>query len=251
MSTPFKTINTVYDSLLRHYGKQGWWPLLDFKDNDENPTSSGILKNYHPGDYSLPATDKQRLEIIIGAYLVQHTSWRNTEQALLNLEKHDCLTVDGLNNLPVEKLAELIRPSRYYNQKARYLKHLAAFLKQQPVAELAKMKTSELQQVLLSLKGIGEETADSILCYAFKRPVFVVDLYTKIFFTRMGISGYDEKNENIKKKVDAGFLSENRYERFNEFHALIVEHAKQKCKPKKPDCSGCVFENKCPKILLQ
>ena len=122
------SIKTVYTSLLDHYGQQGWWPLLDLRDNDENPTSSGRLGNYHPGDYSYPVSDKQRLEIIIGAILVQHTSWRNTEQALIALEENGCINIDKLSAIPVESLSSLITSTRYYNQKTRYLKSLVSYL---------------------------------------------------------------------------------------------------------------------------
>ncbi|MHA2298030.1 MAG: endonuclease III domain-containing protein [Candidatus Hodarchaeales archaeon] len=240
---PFKDIKHIYGSLLLHYGKQGWWPLLDLKNANKNPTSSGLLKNYHPGDYSLPTTNKQRLEIIIGAYLVQHTSWRNTEQALLSLERQNLLNVKRLDEIHVTKLAELIRPSRYYNQKAHYLKHLATFLSKHTMEELMNFETKLLRELLLKLKGIGEETADSILCYVFKRPVFVIDLYTRNFLSRMGIIKFKEKNKIIKDKVQSNIPSN--HEILNEFHALIVEHAKQRCKTKKPLCSGCIFEKSC------
>ena len=118
-------IKTIYDCLLKAYGPQGWWPLMDFKGR--NPTKTGSLRGYHPGNYDLPNTDKQRFEICIGAILTQNTAWTNVEKALLNLKKLKALDPKEIQTLPVPKLCDAIRPAGYFNQKAKKLKLFAEF----------------------------------------------------------------------------------------------------------------------------
>lgn len=199
-----------YEKLLELYGPQGWWPLLEVQGT--NPTKTGSIKGYHPGDYSYPKTDRQRFEICIGALLTQNTAWSNVEKALLNLEKLNAINPKKILEMHDEKLREAIRPAGYFNQKAKKLKIFAAFY-----LSAKKMPTRE---ELLALWGIGPETADSMLLYAFKVPTFVVDAYTRRVFNFPTDMPYDE----IKRRFESAIAPDAQM--YQEYHALIVEHAK-------------------------
>jgi len=206
----------IYDILLKEYGLQGWWPILDYIG--ENPTKTGSISGYHQGDYSFPRNDDERFEICAGAILTQSTAWTNVEKALLNLKKRNVLNEKGIIKLSHGKLKELIRPAGYFNQKAKKLKKFAEFY--------IKMdgKTPHRDE-LLDVWGIGPETADSILLYAYKVPSFVVDAYTRRIFSKLGMidnkSTYDEIKSMFEDSLDRD------YRIYQEFHALIVEHAKR------------------------
>lgn len=150
----------------------------------------------------------------------QNTSWKNVEKAIINLNKAKLISIDKLDKIPEKKLAELIRPSGYYNQKAKKLKALVLFLKTNPLPKLKKIPTDKLRHMLLAVHGIGPETADSILLYALGRPVFVVDAYTRRVFPKMRDKSYSEIQDFFHKSLnkETGL--------FQEYHALIVEHAK-------------------------
>jgi len=210
----------IYDKLFKVYGKQGWWPT----------TLSGEL---HPSYHGKKPNDKQRFEIVVGAILTQNTSWSNVEKAIFELNKADVLSVDSLRRINVKKLAKLIRSAGYYNQKAERLKLVADFF--------CKNKSPSRDE-LLSVKGVGPETADSVLLYAFDRPFFVVDAYTKRIFFRVGFCGekcgYGELQCLFHKQLPKDSKL------FNEFHALLVELAKNYCK-KTPVCVGCPLFSVC------
>lgn len=246
----------IYNTLLKEYGPQGWWPVMDFfqKENSEpskkrlhkpvtEKKSYALERGYHPGDYSYPKTDKQKLEIILGAILTQNTSWKNAKKALINLNKKDLIYIKKLEKIPQEELEEIIRPSGFFRQKARSLKLIAEFL--------GKNKDPTREE-LLEIKGIGHETADSILLYAFQKPEFVVDAYTKRIFSRIGLidtENYEKIKtffqENLKAEIDEkGLHNADEVSVYNEFHALIVEHAKRFCR-KKPRCENCYLNNIC------
>ncbi|MBT4175075.1 endonuclease [archaeon] len=197
-------IQEVYNILLKHYGKQGWWPIQ--------------------GKYSgkSPKNDDEVFEICLGAILTQNTSWKNVEKALNNFEK---ISKEAINSISDEELKEKIRPSGYYNQKTRKIRE---FLK-------AKEFTREK---LLEVWGLGPETVDSILLYAYNKPYFVIDAYTKRVFERLGISfnRYEDLQELFHKSISS--------ETYKEYHALIVEHCKQHC-TKKPSCNSCPLANIC------
>jgi endonuclease-3 related protein len=203
-------IKTSYKKLYNLYGPQGWWPLLDVKGT--NPTKTGGVKGYHPGDYIYPKNESQKFEICVGAILTQNTAWTNVEKALLNLKMCKALSANTIISLQDEELGELIRPAGYYNQKARRLKIFAEFY--------AKLKGSPDREQLLALWGIGKETADSILLYAYKEPIFVVDTYTRRVFNYDKSADYDE----IRKSFEQSLTRD--YRIYQEYHALIVEHAK-------------------------
>lgn len=226
-----ETLQTAYKIMFNAYGKQGWWPL----------SKGGLNTKHHNGE---PSSDKDRFEIIVGAILTQNTAWTNVEKAIYNLNKAKLLSADKIAKSDVKKIALLIKPSGYYNQKAARLKIIADyFLKNKDVFN---KPAKELREELLKVKGIGHETADSIVLYAFEKPSFVIDAYTRRIFSRLGMCKEDNKYEEIQKlfesrlPLDVGL--------FKEYHALIVEHAKRHCR-KKPVCEKCVLKKKCANSL--
>ena len=203
------SVKTVFDRLLGVYGPQYWWP----------------------GDTPF--------EVIVGAVLTQNTNWTNVEKAIANLKREGLLAPDQLNGVEEAGLAELIRPSGYFNIKASRLKSFISFLFENFHGDLDRMFALDLKLLrhkLLEVKGIGPETADSILLYAGAYPVFVVDAYTKRIFSRIGLieEGYSYH------QVQEFFMNNLERDRqlFNEYHALIVRHAKEYCRTK-PLCKGC------------
>lgn len=219
----------IYSKLYKAYGPQRWWPTTLEKD---------ISPTYH----GKKIDGVQRFEIILGAILTQNTSWKNVEKAIINLNKENFLSIEKIRRVRKDKLAKLIRPSGYFNQKSERLKMIADFFYNNPIDKFKKLKTNKARKTLLSLKGIGPETADSILLYAFNKPVFVIDAYTKRIFSRAGLCkegcSYEDLQEMFHKALP------KRQKLFNEYHALIVEHAKQHC-TKKPLCKGCPLSNLC------
>ncbi len=203
----------IYNSLHRCFGPQHWWP----------------------GD--------SPFEVMVGAVLTQNTSWINVSRAIANLRAAKLLSCTALTALPVEELAVMIRPAGYYNLKARRLKNLLALIDEKyqgRLADFLEEETMELRRSLLSTKGIGPETADSILLYAADRPVFVVDAYTRRFLIRHGLiceeDGYHEIQDLFVDTLpeDAAL--------YNEYHALIVRLGKEFCKKRKPLCSCCPLQ---------
>ncbi len=201
----------IYYQLLESYGPQGWWPL--------QRKINGQLQNwYHPGDYSFPHNRDEVFEICIGAILTQNTNWNNVVRALDNLFSQNKLTANAILKTPAEEIAQLIRPAGYYNQKSRYLKNFAIFFSQ-----LADNIPTRKQ--LLSITGIGKETADSMLLYAWKQPHFVVDAYTRRIFGDMGFFSPKAKYDDIKQTFESALPRDLII--YQEYHALIVRHAKQ------------------------
>lgn len=165
-------IRTYYHTLFRAWGPQNWWPA------------------------------QSRFEVIVGAYLTQNTSWTNVEKALTNLRSARRLTVKGIRQTPLAELERLIRPAGYFRQKAKRLKLFVAFLDRQYQGSLAKLlsrPTNKLREELLTLHGVGPETADSILLYAGNHPVFVVDAYTRRIFARHGVLPETATYEDIRE----------------------------------------------------
>lgn len=212
-------IMKIYDCLLASYGPQGWWPLIELRDaGGTNPTKTGSVQGYHPADYSYPQTRNQQFEIICGALLTQNTSWIQVEKALLNLKQIDSLSSGSILSLDPETLKEAVRPAGYYNQKAVRLKTLACWF-----SELG--DRIPVREELLSLKGVGPETADSILLYAFKQPSFVVDAYTKRIVTNLGLADEKASYHEIKALFEENLPEDLAV--YQEYHALLVEHAKR------------------------
>jgi len=229
-------IKKIYDYLLDAYGPQGWWPLTELHANGgSNPTKTGSVQGYHPADYTYPRNSSQQFEIICGALLTQNTSWPQVETALLNLKNLKTLSPEGILELEIETLKEAIRPAGYYNQKAGRLKTLAEwFLElQKRIPEGSAEGSSEgilTREGLLSLKGVGPETADSILLYAFKQPSFVVDAYTRRIMANLGLAGEKAKYDEIKALFEENLPEDPVV--YQEYHALLVEHAKRYYKKK-------------------
>ncbi len=210
-------MNNIYNKLLQQFGKQYWWPIIDL------PSNQSI---YH---LNAPRNEEDRLEICIGAILTQNTSWNNVEKSIKILKENNLFNIKNITKIPESELALLIKSSGYYNQKAKKIKELIKFLSSEKEIN---------RNNLLEIWGIGKETADSILCYAFDKPFFVVDAYTKRIFSRLGFkeNTYDELQSLVSKNIDS--------KNFNEFHALIVKLAKECCK-KLPECSECPLKKEC------
>jgi endonuclease-3 related protein len=199
----------MFEKLLAHFGPQRWWPA------------------------------ETELEMMVGAVLTQNTNWKNVEKALRNLKKANLLSVHKLSTLSTSEVAALIRPAGYFNIKAKRLKNLIGFIVEQYQAQLSlflKEETQALREGLLSVKGIGPETADSILLYAVCRPVFVVDTYTHRIMARHGMT-----DEQVSYHELQGLFMDHLPEDtalFNEFHALLVNTGKDYCR-RKPLCHIC------------
>jgi len=199
----------VYQLLFERWGPQGWWP------------------------------GKTALEVAVGAILTQNTAWSNVERAIANLRAARALSVRALASMPAERLAELIVPAGYYNLKARRLLNFIEMLHAEyggALARLFRLEDSALRTKLLTVNGIGPETADSIMLYAAYRPVFVVDAYTRRFMLRHGWLRGDETYDAIAE-IFTGQLEPD-MQVFNEFHALIVRLGKEHCR-RKALCEEC------------
>lgn len=209
----------LFETLLGSYGALHWWPA-------ETPA-----------------------EVCVGAILTQNTNWKNVEKAIVNLRRAGLLALEPLWEVEQERLAELIRPSGFFNVKSARLKEFVGWVLRGH-GSLETMFGGDwraLREELNGVRGIGRETCDSILLYAGGKPSFVVDAYTKRLFSRLGLvretDSYDE--------VRAFFMDALPLESglFNEYHALIVEHCKRHCR-KKPLCGGCPLRPVCPYPLL-
>ena len=179
-------------------------------------------------------------EVIVGAILTQSTAWGNVERAIANLRAARLLTPSAMLRVRTQRLAELVRPSGYFRQKAIKLKAFVRFLQTGYGGSLKRMfrtPTSELRKKLLAVHGIGPETADSIMLYAGNHPVFVVDAYTHRIFGRHGITDGKPDYEKVRALIETSIPP--RPELFNEFHALIVNTGKNWCRKKTPRCEEC------------
>jgi len=204
----------VYQRLHGAHGPQSWWP----------------------GD--------TRFEIMVGAVLTQNTAWTNVEKAIANLKTAHALTPEAIAAAPHRRLAAWLRPSGYFNVKAQRLRAFCRWLLEQGgERRLARWPTARLRAALLTVHGVGPETADDILLYAFNRPVFVIDAYTRRLFRRLGVIDGGEHYESLRELFEARLGAD--VPLFNEYHALIVAHAKEVCRPR-PRCAGCCLRRMCP-----
>ena len=207
----------IYFYLLKEYGPQGWWPLVDY--NGCNPTKTGTVSGYHPGDYDLPETRDQIFEICLGAILTQNTGWPQVEKVLKNLQRKNCLNPERILDMNNETLIESIKPAGYFNQKAKKVKIFTEYF-----INLAQDKIPTREE-LLALWGVGPETADSMVLYGLKVPTFVVDAYTRRILSNLGIINekytYDGIKDLFEKNLPQDLII------YQEYHALIVEHAKR------------------------
>lgn len=237
---PEEKIAAIYSTLARAWGRQHWWPA------------------------------QSRFEVIVGAYLTQNTSWSNVEIAMRQLRAARILNIGGIRSIPIRKLETLVRASGYFRQKARRLKMFVNFLDQNYDGSLNKMfaqPPAQLREQLLSLNGIGPETADSILLYAGQHPIFVVDAYTRRLSERHGILPENAEYEEFRvlferalgkmpeavtsEVVGTGGGASHKPSRmslaarsttaqiFNEMHGLIVSAAKRHCTKRNPSCETC------------
>src|ERR1700692_3632994 len=205
--TKHDAIREYYHTLFSAWGRQHWWPA------------------------------QSRLEMIVGAYLTQNTSWTNVEKALGNLRKARLLTISGIRRTPLRKLEQLIRPAGYFRQKAQRLKTFVSFLDERCSGSFERMfarPTAELRDELLALNGIGPETADSILLYAGNHPVFVVDAYTRRILDR----------HEIRSTTRRTALAQM----YNEMHGLIVGVGKNYCRKSQAQCDGCPLQKFLPHL---
>jgi endonuclease-3 related protein len=208
-----ETLMTIYNLLFTAYGPQNWWPA------------------------------ETELEMMIGAILTQNTSWSNVEKAIQNLKTGNLLSIEALSDIPAPTLAEHLRPAGYFNIKAKRLKNLIAFIQEKYAGDLNGLfsrDTDTIRMELLSVRGIGLETADSMILYGAGRALFVVDTYTHRILSRHNLIGeeagyYDLQTmfmDNLPHDADL----------FKEFHALIVKTGKDYCR-KKPLCPDCPLEH--------
>jgi len=205
----------VYQALLSSYGPQNWWP----------------------GDTPF--------EVILGAVLTQNTAWHNVAQAIANLKEAGLLSLESLLRAEPQEVKALLTPAGYYNIKYERLRSLLRFLDRygMDLERLCSLPLETLRAGLLGVKGVGPETADSILLYAFERPVFVVDAYTRRLFSRLG---YELMHKASYSEVQRFFMDAlpQDIDLYSEFHALIVVHCKDTCK-KMPLCEGCCLLSLC------
>lgn len=207
-------IDIIYSELFNHYGPQNWWPA------------------------------DSRVEVIIGAILTQAVSWSNVEKAILNLKKAQLINLEKLKNVDINRLAELIKPSGYYNMKAKKLKAFVSYLDKKYDLDLNKLnkgKPETIRNKLLEIYGIGPETADSIILYALEKSVFVIDAYTKRIFSRIGYTKENVAYNKLKEIIENNLKTDLKV--FNEYHALLVKHAKEHCIKSSPLCNKCPLNN--------
>jgi endonuclease-3 related protein len=212
-------LNLIYDKLLKEYSYQGWWPFLDYEGI--NPTKTGAINGYHPGDYDFPKNNYQKFEVIIGSILTQNTTWTSVEKALNNLNNLIEFTPKSLLNFlkdHEEDFKDNIRCAGFVNQKINYLKNISKFY-----IDLGDKIPSRNE--LLEVKGVGNETADSILLFAHKQKEFKVDAYTKRIFSYLGYINEKNSYMSVKKFFEKNFSGD--VAMYQEYHALIVEHAKR------------------------
>ena len=234
-----RRIGLLYRTLYDYYGPQRWWPA------------------------------RTAFEVVVGAYLTQDTSWNNVERALAGLRSAGKLDLAGIRSLSPVMLGRLIRPSGYFRQKSRALKTFVRYLDAHYAGSLRRMFSRhrntadgwrELRKQLLSLRGVGEETADSVLLYAGNLPVFVVDAYTRRVFERHGITAsnasYREIQQLVENALGVGRLAnpkekpaiarKSSAQQLNEMHALLVRVGKDYCFRGKPDCQNCPLRRLLP-----
>ncbi len=209
-----RTLRAVFRRLYAHYGPQGWWPA------------------------------ETSFEMMVGAVLTQNTAWSNVERAIAGLRAAGALDPKHILALPSPALAETLRPSGYFRVKAKRLRDLCRwYLERGGMATLRTRDTETMRADLLTVHGIGRETADDILLYALDRPVFVIDAYTRRLFARLGWIEGHEDYEALRARIER-FLGPD-VPLYQEYHALIVHHAKGICRTR-PGCGRCCLRGRCP-----
>jgi endonuclease-3 related protein len=209
-------LDAFADAMLRSYGPQGWWPLLGHAGS--NPTLTGRLTGYHPGDFSFPRDDQQRFEICCGAILTQNTAWTNVEKALDGLSRQALLSPPAILSASDMTLESAIRSSGYFRAKAKKLRAFADFYRRLD-------GRTPSRDALLAVWGVGPETADCIRLYAYGQVEMVVDAYTIRVLCRHGFCRQPLDYARAKRLCER--CLPRTLESYQEFHALVVEHAKR------------------------
>ena len=212
-------LQEVYRRLFDRYGPQGWWPA------------------------------ESRFEVIVGAILTQSTAWVNVEKALASMRAAGCWSFEALLSTPEADLATVVRSSGYYNAKARKLQAFARHLLNHYDGDLDRLfdqEVPDLRAELLSIHGIGEETADDIIVYAARKPSFVMDTYTRRIVDRMDLTpeGRSPSYRAYQSLFNEHLPADTPL--FNEYHALLDHHAKVACLKREPRCDGCCLADLCP-----
>jgi endonuclease-3 related protein len=205
-----KRIRKIYNLLHGHFGDLGWWPA-------ESP-----------------------FEVMVGAVLTQNTSWSNVEKAIERLKDKGLMRPSRMAGADAGSLSRAIRPAGYFRVKARRLKEMSRFIIKECGGKLDRLGREDilcLREKLLGVKGVGPETADSILVYALGKPVFVVDAYTRRVFSRHGLTGESASYEDVQRLVHENIPL--KVKTMNQFHALLVEAGKRYCRKKSPKCGEC------------
>lgn len=204
-----------------------------------------ILKDHFGGVGSWWPKDSP-FEVVIGAILTQQSTWTNVEKAIKNLKEEKILTPRDISYVPLNKLKYLIKPSGFFNQKAERLKGISEYLLRNYNGDISLLLSKdkvELREELLKLKGVGKETADSIILYAAEKNEFVVDSYTKRLYSRLGNVEEKIEYDDLKKYITTEIPEELTI--YQEFHGLIVLLGKNLCKKKNPKCINCPLASKC------
>jgi endonuclease III related protein len=229
-------LQRLYGALFDAYGPQGWWPLASMAGRrgfDSRGYHAAPAPRSQVGARPWPRKPAQRFEIAVGAVLTQNTAWTNVEKALASLAEAGVRLPAHILELSPADLAGLIRSSGYHNQKARSLAALSAFFSP---SRALRAGCAPRREELLSVRGVGEETADSILLYAFGEPFFVVDAYTRRLLSRIGLIAGRERYGEIRSLLERSLPRDAAL--YAEFHALVVCHAKNYCRAR-PLCTGC------------
>ncbi len=207
-----KKLFDLYHQLQKEHGTLKWWPA-------DTP-----------------------FEVALGAILTQATAWRNVVKAIDNLKAADAFTPEQIHAISQDELEELLRPSGYFRMKTKKVRAFVEHIVERPMQEMFKQDVNELREELLSIYGVGPETADSIILYAAEKPSFVVDTYTYRLLSRLG---WVEGNFHYAR-LRALFMDNlpHEVELFNEYHALIVRHGARVCQ-KTPECEACGLQSVC------
>ncbi|MFW6132544.1 MAG: endonuclease III domain-containing protein [Planctomycetota bacterium] len=220
MTRTSQTLMEMYEAMRERFGHRAWWPSQAGADSPDG-----------------------KLEICVGAILTQNTNWRNVERALDNLRHAGRLALSAIDETPHERLAELIRPAGYFNVKARRLKDFAAAVRADwgdDVAGFLDRSPDVLREELLTIRGIGRETADSIILYAAGKCSFVVDAYTFRILFRHHLVGPEDDYESVRDLFESSLPGD--VELWNDYHAQLVETGKRFCRKRRPRCAGCPLE---------
>ncbi len=219
-------IYNIYKILYEAHGPQGWWPITGY--------------GYHKSEYNFPRNGDEIFEVCLGSILTQNTTFTSVVKSLNNLHVKNALNVNAIESMDIAELKEAIKPSGYFNQKARYILEFIKFHR-------SLNGTTPTREALLNVVGIGEETADSMLLYGYNQLQFKVDAYTKRVLAELGLVKEKAKYCDIKALMENSLKESIKDEKelliiYQEFHALIVKHGK-KFYSKKPYGVGCFLKN--------